>query len=64
MVSPLSVDLDMIEELRLRRWARENYVPRAQRQASWHPVILEEMSKKDRDLGEDTTSPAYGGSKS
>lgn len=42
-------DLDMIEELRLRRWARENYVPRDKRNTTWHPVILDEMSKKDHE---------------
>jgi hypothetical protein len=40
-------DVDLIEELRLRRWARENYVPAAERDATWHPIILEEMSRKD-----------------
>jgi hypothetical protein len=44
------VELDFIEELRLRRWARENYVPRPQRQLSWHPVILEEMTHKDDEV--------------
>ena len=32
MTSSTTVDVDLIEELRLRRWARENYVPRGQRQ--------------------------------
>ena len=41
------LELDFIEELRLRRWARENYVPPTQRQHSWHPVVHEEMEKKD-----------------
>ena len=45
----LVAELDFIEELRLRRWARENYVPQDQRQHSWHPVIHEEMDKKDKD---------------
>lgn len=45
-------DLDLIEELRLRRWARENYVPEGERKVSWHPIVLEEMSKKDRELDE------------
>jgi hypothetical protein len=40
-------DLDFIEELRLRRWAREHYVPRGQRERSWHPVVLDEMDRKD-----------------
>jgi hypothetical protein len=43
-------ELDFIEELRLRRWARENFVPAELRQATWHPVILEEMTRKDRDV--------------
>lgn len=47
MVSNVMADLDLIEELRLRRWARENFVPIDQRQTNWHPVILEEMDRKD-----------------
>jgi hypothetical protein len=47
MGSGVLVELDFIQELRLRRWARENYVPSEQRDISWHPVILDEMSKKD-----------------
>ncbi len=49
MVNSLMEDLDLIEELRLRRWARENFVPVSQRQPNWHPVILEEMGQKDRE---------------
>jgi hypothetical protein len=45
-------EIDMIEELRLRRWARENYVPAAERDATWHPIILEEMSRKDGEARE------------
>jgi hypothetical protein len=40
-------DLDFVEELKMRRWARENYVPEGKRDAGWHPVILEEMHRKD-----------------
>jgi hypothetical protein len=47
MGSGVLVELDFIQELRLRRWARENYVPSEQRDTSWHPVILDEMNKKD-----------------
>ncbi|HEY8505854.1 MAG TPA: hypothetical protein VIL46_14815 [Gemmataceae bacterium] len=43
-------EVDFIEELRLRRWARENYVPTAERPASWHPIILEEMRRKDQEI--------------
>lgn len=45
-------DLDFIEELRLRRWARENYVPMDERDAAWHPIILEEMHRKDGEVSE------------
>jgi hypothetical protein len=43
------VDVDFIEELRLRRWARLNYVPAEQRQHNWHPIVLEEMTRKDEE---------------
>jgi hypothetical protein len=42
-------ELDFIEELRLRRWARENFVPVDLRQPTWHPIVLEEMGRKDRE---------------
>jgi hypothetical protein len=44
--------LDFIEELRLRRWARQNYVPPEQRDTSWHPVVLDEMDRKDLEVCE------------
>jgi hypothetical protein len=46
------LELDLIEELRLRRWARENYVPADERDASWHPIILDEMRRKDGETQE------------
>jgi len=55
MSSSVLADLDLIEELRLRRWARENFVPVEQRLTSWHPVILDEMGRKD---GEQIADPA------
>jgi hypothetical protein len=39
--------IDFIQELQLRRWARENYVPATQRDMAWHPIILDEMRRKD-----------------
>jgi hypothetical protein len=33
----------------MRRWARENYVPPDERDESWHPVIQDEMTKKDHE---------------
>jgi hypothetical protein len=52
MVSGVLADLDFIEELRLRRWARENYVPADERDRAWHPIILEEMHRKDGEVSE------------
>lgn len=57
LIGRVSPDIDLIEELRLRRWARENYVPHAQRANDWHPVVLDEMDRKDRDLAQN--NPAY-----
>jgi hypothetical protein len=52
MLSSVAAELDFIEELRLRRWARENYVSRDQRELSWHPVILDEMARKEAEMVE------------
>ncbi|MFN0052163.1 MAG: hypothetical protein ACKV0T_08225 [Planctomycetales bacterium] len=43
-------EYDLIEELRLRRWARENYVSRGERNEAWHPVVLDEMRRRDREI--------------
>ena len=65
MRSSVLAELDLIEELRLRRWAREHYVPRNERRISWHPVVHDEMSKKDGETGEgETTSAHYAWPKS
>ena len=62
MVSSVMSELDFIEELRLRRWARENYVPREQRKHSWHPIVHQEMEKKDVDSGEPLADYAWSNS--
>jgi len=49
-------DLDMIQELQLRRWARENYVTPDQRDSSQHPVVENEMRIKDAELIIDSRS--------
>jgi hypothetical protein len=59
MISSVMAELDFIEELRLRRWARENYVPPDERQDSWHPVSQEEMEKKDLEAGIHSAAPTY-----
>lgn len=43
-------DFDLAKELRLRRWARKNYVSAENRSAKWHPVVLDEMRKRDLEL--------------
>ncbi len=40
-------EIDLIRELQLRRWARENYVPQPQRECDWHPIIHDEMIRRD-----------------
>jgi hypothetical protein len=59
MISSVLSELDLIEELRLRRWARENYVPRGQRQKTWHPIVHEEMKKKDGEGSADEATSAH-----
>ncbi len=60
MTVSVMAELDFIEELRLRRWAREHYVPPSQRKQTWHPVVHEEMEKKDREApAPRVASPAY-----
>ena len=52
MLSSVAAELDFIEELRLRRWAREHYVARDRRELSWHPIVLDEMARKDAEMTE------------
>lgn len=42
-------NVDAVEEMRLRAWARRNYTPLDDRDATWHPIVLDEMRKKDRE---------------
>lgn len=46
----MSAEIDFIEELRLRRWAREHYVSAERRETAWHPVVIDEMRRKDREM--------------
>tara|TARA_R110002095_G_scaffold215335_1_gene209175 strand:+ start:15900 stop:16166 length:267 start_codon:yes stop_codon:yes gene_type:complete len=41
--------VDAIEEIRLRTWARKNYIKESQRDDLWHPVILDEMLRIDQE---------------
>ena len=42
-------ELDLVEEIRLRTWARKNYVSASDRDGGWHPVILDEMLRVDEE---------------
>lgn len=45
--------VSMIQEIRLRKWARQNYVPAQWRcDEDWHPVVLDEMHRRDAELQE------------
>lgn len=52
--------VSLIQELRLRRWARQHYVPPEQRDDTWHPVVLEEMRHKDAELLQQAAPPIDG----
>jgi hypothetical protein len=41
-------DLSLIDEMRLRTWARQNYAQPDERDHSWHPVVLDEMGRIER----------------
>jgi hypothetical protein len=41
---------DVISELRLRQWARRNYLPPEQRHSGLHPIARSEMEFRDQEL--------------
>ncbi len=43
-------NVDAIEEIRLRTWARKNYMPAPERDDNLHPVVLDEMVRKDCEI--------------
>lgn len=52
--------LNLIDELKLRRWARLNYVRPELRSEDWHPAILSEMTLKDEELAENAEISSLG----
>ena len=44
-----AVQVDPVEEIRLRTWARKNYAPAQERDTTLHPIILDEMVRKDQE---------------
>lgn len=43
MAGTTDVGMDVVDELRLRRWARQHHVASEERDATWHPIVLDEM---------------------
>ncbi|MGE3315501.1 MAG: hypothetical protein AB7O26_10330 [Planctomycetaceae bacterium] len=52
--------VDVLRELRLRNWARANYVPSDERKPTWHPIVLDEMSRRDCEMEEIATVSRAG----
>lgn len=50
MQTASSEPLDLVHELQLRRWARENYVPPKERDRDWPAVVHDEMQRRDREM--------------
>ena len=60
MAGRMLTDIDLVKELRLRRWARQNYVAPSLRENTWHPVVLDEMQARDAELRELLDDSAIG----
>lgn len=52
-LAAFEVEVDLLEEIRLRTWARANYVPPEERDLTWHPVVLEEMDARDSEQAQE-----------
>ncbi|WP_459555676.1 hypothetical protein [Lacunimicrobium album] len=55
---PKSAAVDAVKELRLRQWARTHYIAIEKRPRLWHPIVLDEMTRMDREAGEVSVSSA------
>lgn len=42
-------DVDPVEEMKLRTWARKHYRPAQERDSSLHPIVLDEMTRRDQE---------------
>ncbi|MDX1966589.1 MAG: hypothetical protein SFV23_05410 [Planctomycetaceae bacterium] len=49
--------VDPVEEMRLRTWARRHYAAAADRDATWHPIVLDEMNRRDQECGDPPRRP-------
>ena len=44
-------EVDPVEEMKMRTWARRHYAPEQDRDENWHPIVLDEMIRKDHERG-------------
>lgn len=51
--------IDLIDELQLRYWARTNYVPVEARDAELHPIVMDEMRRRDLELQETRATASH-----
>ncbi len=49
---------DVVQELRLRSWARSHYVPPENRGDDLHPIVLDEMQRRDAEILSGSSAPA------
>lgn len=59
MVASDSAPIDLIGEFQLRHWARVNYIPADMRGSDLHPVVLDEMRRRDEELSERESASSY-----
>lgn len=44
------ITVDPVEEMKLRTWARQHYLPEEERN-NLHPIIIDEMRRRDEEQG-------------
>ena len=47
---------DLVREIRLRQWARRHFVPIDVRKSTWHPIVLDEMRRRDQEVANETAA--------
>jgi hypothetical protein len=52
LLEDAEVSVDPVLEIQLRTWARRNYTVAGERDQEWHPVILDEMRRRDEERNE------------
>ena len=53
-------DVDAVEEMRMRSWARRHYTPAEDRSNNMHPIVLDEMLHKDQERTSLNSSKCVG----